>query len=97
MKDYSELKRIAISAGAGEWTLVIHDDCEYIDGSNGEFIAAFDEPEHGEFIAAANPSAVLELIAEVESLKKDADRYRFGVDNNHWTDAQVDYAMSNKE
>lgn len=33
---------------------------------------------------------------EIESLKKDAARYRFGVDNNHWTDAQVDYAMSNK-
>ena len=49
------------------------------------------------FYGRATPTAVLELIAEVESLKKDAARYRFGVDNNHWTDAQVDYAMSNKE
>ena len=40
---------------------------------------------------------VKKLILENESLKKDAARYRFGVDNNHWTDAQVDYAMSNKE
>ena len=86
MKDYSELKRIAISAGAGEWTLVIHDDCEYIDGSNGEFIAAFDEPEHGEFIAAANPAEVLELIAEVESLRKEiASLNPFKFDTNKTT------------
>lgn len=37
------------------------------------------------------------LASEVVLLSKDAARYRFGVDNNHWTDAQVDYAMSNKE
>ena len=36
-----------------------------------------DAPKVAQYYAAANPAAVLELIAEVESMKKDAARYRW--------------------
>ena len=112
MKDYSELKMLAEKATPGlrvvtrEWSdddfeyqqeiFTVWSECETLEiNIDGSFVGK--DKADAEFIAAANPAAVLELIAEVESLRKDAARYRFGVDNNHWTDAQVDYAMSNKE
>ncbi|MBG6287709.1 hypothetical protein I5I61_09660 [Pseudomonas nitroreducens] len=40
-----------------------------------------DEPIKAEYIAAANPTTILELIAEVERLRKDAERYRWLKEN----------------
>lgn len=67
MSDYSELKKLAAAAPVGPWNVAIHDDCEYVEGAEGEFIAAFDTPEGAEFMAAANPAAVMALIEELET------------------------------
>lgn len=102
MKDYSELKMLAEAATPGRWTAYDTHGKRFIEaiGTEDHVVCATPKKQwlkDSKYIAAADPVTVLEMIAEIESLKKDADRYRFGVDNNHWTDAQVDYAMSNKE
>jgi len=84
MSDYCELKKRAMDATPGPW---YEQDDE--DSAAG---AVFVMPEsdvwmppicritteaNAAYVAAANPAAILELIAENESLRKDAERYRF--------------------
>ena len=76
MSDYSELKRLAEAATPGPWAY----DGSYVcparteDGTTyvelWRSIADCHQPENTKFIAAANPVAVLSLIAEVESLRE---------------------------
>ena len=85
MKDYSELKKLAEAATQGEWR---HDTksgkigAVEVDGYDIVQVQSRRRFDHASrnadaaFIAGANPAAVLELISEVESLKKDAARYR---------------------
>lgn len=93
MKDYSELKRLAMELDGSEWLLIDGDNSidsdnrfvtskQRIDDNKVAFAeinyghpdAGMSEPFQsqqvaaGEFIAAANPAAVLALIAEVEGL-----------------------------
>lgn len=75
MKDYSELKMLAEAATPGPWAY----DGSYVcparteDGTTyvelWRSIADCHQPENTKFIAAANPAAVLALIAEVEGLR----------------------------
>ena len=75
MKDYSELKMLAEAATPGPWAY----DGSYVcparteDGTTyvelWRSIADCHQPENTKFIAAANPVAVLALIAEVEGLR----------------------------
>ena len=86
MKDYSELKKLAEAATQGEWR---HDTksgkigAVEVDGYDIVQVQSRRRFDHASrnadaaFIAGANPAAVLELISEVESLKKDAARYRW--------------------
>ena len=75
MSDHSELKRLAEAATSGPWAY----DGSYVcparteDGTTyvelWRSIADCHQPENTKFIAAANPAAVLALIAEVEGLR----------------------------
>lgn len=75
MSDHSELKRLAEAATPGPWAY----DGSYVcparteDGTTyvelWRYIADCHQPENTKFIAAANPAAVLALIAEVEGLR----------------------------
>lgn len=78
MKDYSELKKLAEAAPSGPWRYWGETANEIFQCSGKRvLIIAHDQSVTAcEFIAAANPAAVLALIAEIESLKKDAARYR---------------------
>ena len=67
MNDFSELKRLAEAAPAkGK-------NCWY---THGDFESVFDSDD-SKYMAEAEPSLILALIAEVEALRKDADRYRW--------------------
>lgn len=77
MTDYSELKRLAEAATPGKWDY--EQDCLffYVDGytkhlmelCEGDDVDGIQQIENAKFIAAANPAAVLALIAECERLK----------------------------
>jgi len=85
MTDYTELKRAAEASPGGPWvaendSLYFKDDGytrHLMDADAGHDVE--DEAYYSalNFIAAANPAAVLALIAENEELRKDADRYRW--------------------
>lgn len=80
MKDYSELKKLAEAATPGPWEY----DGSYVcparteDGTTyvelWRSIADCHQPENTKFIAAANPAAVLALIAENERYLKLVER-----------------------
>lgn len=86
MKEYSELRRLAEAATKCYGAMRVEKDYNGVyqvvgDGS-WNILSAWHTPDgkskdNAEFHAAASPDAVLELIAEVESLKKDAARYRW--------------------
>ena len=75
MSDHSELKKLAEAATPGPWAY----DGSYVCPARTEdgttyvelwlSIADCHQPENTKFIAAANPTAVLALIAEVEGLR----------------------------
>lgn len=77
MTDYSELKRLAEAATRGPWKYwgeVGHEI--FAAATSGSMVKAFmlnrDAKEaDGEFIAAANPAAILALIAELEDLRRE--------------------------
>lgn len=77
MSDYSELKRLAEAAGSGEWGYDGSYVCpvrreggtKYVESWRS--VADCHQPENTKFIAAANPSAMLALIAEIERLKRE--------------------------
>ncbi|MFU3458075.1 hypothetical protein ACM7KX_30010 [Pseudomonas aeruginosa] len=93
MSDHAELRRLAKAATPGPWTLYVPEDYQGPEELPGYGVECAEgraivwgalEPETGcqfdrdaEFIAAANPQAILKLIAEVEHLRKDAARYRW--------------------
>lgn len=81
MSDYSKLKYLAESAPTGPW--IVENDSLYFkdDGYTRHLLdadAGHDVQEHDyyaalKFIAAANPAAVLSLIAENQRLREDRD------------------------
>lgn len=82
MAKYDELKRLAEAATPGPWSY----DGSYICPARVEgettyvetwrAIADSHHTENVHYIAAANPAAILELIAENERLRKDAERWK---------------------
>ena len=90
MSDYSELKRVAEAATPGPWyqhggiMQVLSHDCETV----CETFEDDGECPDAQFIAAANPAAVLALIAENEQLAKTADCWdRLNVQNKALSDS----------
>lgn len=80
--DLEELKRLALAATPGEWTLKVHtaevDDFNPLRDDwtirEGETVVAWEQDgiqkqEDVRYIAAANPAVILELIAEIERLQ----------------------------
>lgn len=90
MKEYSELKRLAENATPGEWSHEQDNLYFYEDGytrhmmelSEGSDIGYVEQKHNSDFIAAANPEVILELIAEVEALKAERDYCRRVADHN---------------
>lgn len=78
MSSHSELKRIAEMAPTGPWfyeneSMYFNDDGytrHLLDAESGHDVTENDYYAALKFIAAANPVAVLSLIAEVEGLRK---------------------------
>lgn len=70
MSDHSELKRLAEAATPGPWVKTI-DGVMPVGEKFGIFgnAAATNGEANRKFIAAANPAAVLDLIAELENLR----------------------------
>jgi hypothetical protein len=93
MKDYNELKALAEMACPGPW-MQENDDLYFNDDGYTRHMMFTDSGhdvcddeccddghrDNLKFIAAANPAAVLALIAENEFLRADARRFRFIVD-----------------
>ena len=91
MKEYSELRRLAEAATKCYGAMRVEKDYngvyQVVGAGSWNILSAWHTPDgkskdNAEFHAAARPDAVLELIAEVESLKKDAARYRWLRDND---------------
>lgn len=76
-----ELKRLAEAATPGPWMYLLGDRFVYDrmnDGCRGNSIVGVDHAWAGNrndlnYVAAANPAAVLELIAEIERVSKQRD------------------------
>ena len=74
MSDYTELKALAEAATAGRWTT--DGDCDVMSADSDQLNMGYligqchgpDSRKNAQYIAAANPAAVLALIAEVERL-----------------------------
>ena len=90
MSDRNELRRLAQKATKGNWYLscgrYIYRDITVNDGDEEwrPVIAMTDDDEsqvnyesNAAFIAAANPTAVLELLDEIERLRINAERYEW--------------------
>jgi septal ring factor EnvC (AmiA/AmiB activator) len=79
MSDYSKLQELAEAATAGPWV----SSGNWVSTLRGNSIADCSRGDE-EFIAAANPSTVLALLAEVERLRTaegDAMTYKAGMEN----------------
>lgn len=78
--DIVKLEALAKAATQGEWgydgsyvcTARIETGTKYVETWNA--VADCNLPDNTKFIAAANPAAVLELIAELKQLRKDSER-----------------------
>ncbi|MBA6427038.1 hypothetical protein [Pseudomonas aeruginosa] len=86
MTDHAELRRLAKAATPGPWTLYVPEDYQGPEELPGYGVECAEgraivwgalEPETGcqfdrdaEFIAAANPQAILGLIAQIEGLER---------------------------
>lgn len=89
MSDHSELKRLAEACGNLNWRaiqenwteLAIRDDHGYIatmrTKSGKHAGPCSDREAKAKFLCSVTPATVLALIAEVEALRKDSDRFRF--------------------
>lgn len=83
MSEYSQLKQLAQAATKGKWCTdgerqVMSAESDQL--NNGFVIVDCQGPDNlknAAFIAAANPAAVLALIAENEALRKEAERYQW--------------------
>ena len=94
MKDYSELKMLAEAATPGRWTAYDTHGKRFIEaiGTEDHVVCATPKKQwlkDSKYIASADPVTVLELIAEIESMKKDAARYRWLRKNNIYAHVQV--------
>ena len=69
MTDIQKLKALAIGSSPGPWYL--ENGMNQVRSTGDDFVCETyeNEPVNSAFIAAANPAAVLELIAEIERLK----------------------------
>jgi hypothetical protein len=75
MTDYSKLARLAEAATPGEWQAYDTHGKRFIESMIGEAHVVCDTPKKqwlkdSEYIAAANPPAVLAMIAEIKCLKE---------------------------
>lgn len=94
MKDYSELKRLAENATPGEWSHEQDNLYFYEDGytrhmmelSEGSDIGYVEQKHNSDFIAVANPEVILELIAEVDSLRDDLEQVKY--ETNAWRNSE---------
>lgn len=83
MSDYEELKKAAKLATPGPWGLDGPYICPVRIESGARYVESWrvaaksDQPENAKYISMANPIVVSDLIAEIESLRKDAGRYRW--------------------
>nr|WP_314569293.1 hypothetical protein [uncultured Pseudomonas sp.] len=68
MSNYSELKRLAEAATAGPW---VHGGT-WVSTAKGSSVADCQRGDE-KFIAAANPAAVLALIAEIDGLREEVE------------------------
>ena len=83
MINLDELERLAKeSLWTGDWNASCGTvDCAY--SADSKFAGEFDEIAHpvpngvSDYIAAAQPKAILELVAEVRRLREDAMRYQW--------------------
>lgn len=98
MTDHAELRRLAKAATPGPWTLYVPEDYQGPEELPGYGVECAEgraivwgalEPETGcqfdrdaEFIAAANPQAILGLIEEVEKLRADTSSMRGSLNAN---------------
>lgn len=73
MSDYSELKRQAEAAYPGPW--YVENGIDQVRDNADDFVCETgeDEPVNAAFIAAANPAAVLALIAEIDGLREEVE------------------------
>ena len=80
------LRKLAEEATPGPWMRLFGERTVYDrmeDGCRGNVIVRADYPhskadgENLDYIAAANPSTILQLLDYIETLEKDAARYRF--------------------
>ena len=92
MRDYSELERLAEAATQGPWGYAgsyvcparVEDGTTYVESWRA--VADCARPENTKFIAAANPAAVLALIAENK-------RLRAGMKGDYDLDAWLDWTQ----
>ena len=105
MKEYSELRRLAEAATKCYGAMRVEKDYngvyQVVGAGSWNILSAWHTPDgkskdNAEFHAAASPAAVLELIAEVESLRKDAARYRW-LRKKNWFDSDIAVVRSPNE
>ena len=90
MKGYSELKMLAEYATPGPW-VAQHPNAgqrgsEVASGGGLNQVCADLGPSNALYIAASNPSAVLELIAELELLHDDIEQIKY--ESNAWKNSE---------
>lgn len=102
MTDHAELRRLAEAATPGPWTLYVPEDYQGPEELPGYGVECAEgraivwgalEPETGfqfdrdaEFIADANPKAILGLIAEVERLKAELSQCASALPGTYYMD-----------
>lgn len=98
--DTDNLKALALAATPGPWKR--QGNSAVLRTSSGEWVAdtrthkqdITQDVANADYIAEANPATVLELIAEVERLRADAERYRWLRDRpENPNDAVIDVAI----
>jgi hypothetical protein len=103
MIDLEELKKKAEAAGGGQWNATLSTDgaiiraavchgdgdvlCECFSNIGHQPDPVF-EDDIAQFIAAANPQTVLDLVLELEEARKDAELYRT-LRAMHWTEDKL--------
>lgn len=85
----AELRKAPEEATPGPWTV---NGKQSVRGSFGEYIAKtnwLNGANNARHIAAANPATILQLLDYVESLERDAARYRYLRDDGEGFDISV--------
>jgi hypothetical protein len=81
MTDLAELKRLAEAATPGPWPHGGNCGNRISDTSNGYIIRDYSEQDR-EFIIAANPAAILDLVERVEMAERERDEaYQRGMED----------------